>query len=200
MMGDQALAICNWLARWAARVAGITVLLAALLVSGDVIVRKLFGLTMGGSDELSGYALAIAVSWGSSSVLLNRSHIRIDVLYQYFPCAIQAVFNIISLVALASFVGLLVRYSWEVVFASWDMNSLSNTPLQTPLWLPQGLWFVGFCLFLITLIALLWNSLFALVKGDVDRVQQLLAPKSGLDEAQEEASFAKSQSTHREDV
>ncbi|WP_379907279.1 hypothetical protein [Latilactobacillus sakei] len=77
---------------------------------------------------------------------------------------------------------------------------MSNTPLQTPLWLPQGLWFVGFCLFLITLIALLWNSLFALVKGDVDRVQQLLAPKSGLDEAQEEASFAKSQSTHREDV
>ncbi len=190
LLASRALDLCTWLARWASRVAGITVLAAALLVAGDVLVRKFFGVTVGGSDELSGYALAIALSWGSASVLIHRSHIRIDVLYQYLPLKLQVLCNLLALIGLGSFVGLLVRYSWEVVFASWSMDALSNTPLQTPLWLPQGLWFAGFCLFLLTLVVLLWNSIDALVRGDMARLQALLSPRSSVEEAKEEADLA----------
>ncbi|MFP8965077.1 TRAP transporter small permease subunit [Pokkaliibacter sp. CJK22405] len=197
-MAARALALCTWLARWASRVAGFIVLAAALVVAGDVLVRKLFDVTMGGSDELSGYALAIALSWGSASVLLNRSHIRIDVLYQYLPPKLKMLSNLIALIGLGSFVGLLVRYSWEVVFSSWEMNALSNTPLQTPLWIPQGLWFAGFCLFLFTLVILLWNSVDALVRGDTDRLQALLSPRSGVEEAEDEAAQAEALSAKGE--
>ena len=38
-------------------------------------------MTLGGADELSGYALAISSAWGFSSALLSRSHIRIDTVY-----------------------------------------------------------------------------------------------------------------------
>ena len=166
------------------------ILLAALVVAADVLVRKLFDVTMGGSDELSGYALAIAMSWGSASVLINRSHIRIDVLYQYLPLKLQVLSNLIALIGLGSFIGLLVRYSWEVVSSSWSMDALSNTPLQTPLWIPQGLWFLGFCLFLLTLIVLLWNCVEALLRGNTQQLLQLVSPRSGVEEAQDEAEQA----------
>lgn len=190
MMSSRALQLCTWLARWASRVAGVVILLAALVVAADVLVRKLFDVTMGGSDELSGYALAIAMSWGSASVLINRSHIRIDVLYQYLPLKLQVLSNLIALIGLGSFIGLLVRYSWEVVSSSWSMDALSNTPLQTPLWIPQGLWFLGFCLFLLTLIVLLWNCVEALVRGNTQQLLQLVSPRSGVEEAQDEAEQA----------
>lgn len=184
---------CVRLSRWASRISGLVVLAAALLVAGDVLIRKFFDVTLGGSDELSGYSLAIALSWGSASVLLNRGHIRIDVVYQYLPLKLQVLCNLIALIGLGTFLALLVRYSWEVVHDSWSMEALSNTPLQTPLWIPQGLWFLGFVLFLLTLLVLLWNCLDALVRGDVERMQSLVAPRSGVEDAQEEAERADAQ-------
>ena len=56
-------------------------LFAALMVSADVLARRLFGLTMGGSDEISGYLFAIATSLAFPYALLTRSNVRIDAAY-----------------------------------------------------------------------------------------------------------------------
>lgn len=39
-------------------------LLAAVLIGIDVVIRKFFATSIGGADELAGYALAIGTSWG----------------------------------------------------------------------------------------------------------------------------------------
>ena len=39
--------------------------LAAVIVAVDVVLRAAFSVTIGGSDELSGYALAIASAFAS---------------------------------------------------------------------------------------------------------------------------------------
>jgi TRAP-type C4-dicarboxylate transport system permease small subunit len=57
---------------------GALVLLAALLIAVDVVLRKVFNASIGGADELAGYALAIGTAWGLGAALLDRTHIRID--------------------------------------------------------------------------------------------------------------------------
>ena len=87
---DPALALANGVARRMVWVGGALLLAAAITVSVDVIVRKLFNLSLGGADELSGYAFAIGVAWALPFALLQRANIRIDALYGKLPARIAA--------------------------------------------------------------------------------------------------------------
>ena len=72
-------------AQWGLWFGGTLVLLAALLIGVDVLMRKFFDRSIGGADELAGYSLAIGSAWGLGAALLDRAHIRIDSLYVLFP-------------------------------------------------------------------------------------------------------------------
>ena len=68
-------------ARVGAIIGGAMLLVASILICIDITLRYTMSITLGGADELSGYALAISSAWGFSSALLSRSHIRIDTVY-----------------------------------------------------------------------------------------------------------------------
>ena len=72
-------------AQWGLWFGGALVLLAALLIGIDVLMRKFLNRSIGGADELAGYALAIGTAWGLAAALLDRAHIRIDSLYVLLP-------------------------------------------------------------------------------------------------------------------
>ena len=72
-------------AQWGLWFGGALVLLAAVLIGIDVLMRKFLARSIGGADELAGYALAIGTAWGLGAALLDRAHIRIDSLYVLFP-------------------------------------------------------------------------------------------------------------------
>src|SRR5687768_17111924 len=55
---DPALALADRVALRAVWIGGALLLASAILVSVDVTIRKLFRLSVGGADELSGYAFA----------------------------------------------------------------------------------------------------------------------------------------------
>ena len=67
---------CSWLAV----AAGWTLLALAILVTFETIVRKFFGFSIQGADEIGGYVLAISSSIGFCYALVMRAHIRIDLL------------------------------------------------------------------------------------------------------------------------
>src|SRR2546423_14884761 len=73
------------LSQWGLWFGGALVLLAAILIGIDVVLRKLFDTSIGGADELAGYALAIGAAWSLAAALLERAHIRVDSLYVLFP-------------------------------------------------------------------------------------------------------------------
>ena len=74
-------AAAEGISRVGAIAGGALLLVASVLICIDITTRYLFAWTLGGADELSGYALAIASAWGFSSTLFHRSHIRIDTVY-----------------------------------------------------------------------------------------------------------------------
>lgn len=182
------LALAGTLSRVAVWVGGALTIASVLLISYDVIVRRLFGITVGGADELSSYAFAISTSWALAFTALDRANVRVDVIYQYFPVRISALLDWIALVALGVFSVYLTYYAYDVAMTSWTENAAANTPLATPLWVPQSLWVVGLGWFSVVLALLLIRASVALVTGDIAALKEVCGVKSAKEEAEEEAA------------
>ncbi len=189
---DAALAAADWLSLRAVWVGGALLFLAAFTVSVDVIARKLFAVSLGGADELSGYAFAIGTAWAFAFALLRRANVRVDALYQHLPMKLCALLDLLARVALGVFVAYLARYGYEVLATSWQLSARSNSSLKVPLWIPQALWFGGLALFVATVALLLARSVAGLARGDWAGVHALLGARSVREEADDEAAYARS--------
>lgn len=166
---------------------GALLILAALIVTVDVILRKLFNISMAGSDELSGYAFGIATAGSLTYALLHRSNIRVDALYQHMPVWLRATLDIFGHILLVGFLAYVTWRSSLLVADTWANQSRSITPLRTPLAIPQTLWLAGLILCVTTGVVMTVASLIAFVKRDWARLQETIGIKS-LDEQIEEES------------
>ena len=175
---DSLLRIARSISRAVTWAGGLMILLSAVVVGLDVIMRKLFVLTLGGADELAGYALAIGSSLAFSFALLERAHIRIDTLYLVLPPRLAAILDIAALLAFTLFMALLAWHGWAVLQQSIQAGSVSMSPLGTPLAWPQSLWVVGLGLFLIVAVLLLIRAVAALVAGETEIVRRLAGPRT----------------------
>lgn len=189
-MLDRALKAADWLSLRAVWAGGVLLFLAAFTVSVDVLARKLFTISLGGADELSGYAFAIGTAWAFSFALLRRANVRVDALYQHLPRKLCAVLDIVALISLGVFVTFLAYYAYDVLATSWELSARSNSALKVPLWIPQALWVAGLALYLATIALLLARSLAALFSGDWAMVHTLLGARSIREDADDEATYA----------
>jgi TRAP-type C4-dicarboxylate transport system permease small subunit len=179
------------IARAGAVVGGSLLLAAALIICVDVFLRYFFVLSVGGSDELSGYALGIAASWGFSYALLSRSHIRIDSVYTHCPRRLRALVDLVGLAAFMLFMSYVAWRGWGVLSQSIVSNARSISALETPLVVPQTAWVAGLFYFLLVAALLLARSIVALFKGDLGTLFALIGSKAAVEEAQEELAGAR---------
>jgi TRAP-type C4-dicarboxylate transport system permease small subunit len=166
---------------------GALLLVASILICIDITLRYTLSITLGGADELSGYALAISSAWGFSAALLSRSHIRIDTVYvRLKSVTARAALDLISLATLLFFFGMVTWYAWGVVRQSWVSDSHSLSAIEAPLVVPQGLWFAGLVFFVALCVLLLVRALLAFARGSYNELFALIGSKSALAEAEEE--------------
>ena len=165
---------------------GALVLAAALLIGVDVTLRKLFNASIGGADELAGYALALGTAWSLGATLLERAHIRIDSLYTLFPRWLRLALDFVGLALLIAFFGLIARHGWSVVQQSWVSGSRSQSALQTPTVLPQSIWLVGLALFFVIGLALLVRAAIFVSRGNAAAAVRAIGTRSAEEEVQQE--------------
>lgn len=163
----------EFVARAAAMAGGAALLVISLVISVEVVLRKVASVTLGGADEISGYVFAIGTSWALSYTLLHRAHIRIDVAYNLVSTKAKAWLDVLSLLSMGFVGGLIAWYGYGVLQRSIDLGSRSNTPLATAMWIPQLLWFAGLVLFVWTLVLLTVLSLQAILGGDTRKVSRM---------------------------
>ena len=172
-MFDTIYAIVFRYARFAVWAGGAMMLFAAFMVSADVLARRLFGLTMGGSDEISGYLFAIATSLAFPYALLTRSNVRIDAAYALLHPHVRAALDLLAITCMALFSALA---TWRAVLAvgeTWNNGARAITPLQTPLIFPQSLWLTGWIALCLCALLVLWGVAAALLRGDLRRASEL---------------------------
>lgn len=125
---------------------GLLFLACAALVLVDIAFRRL-GSSLGGTDEISGYVMAIGTAWGMAFALLELSHVRIDFLRSLGTPRWRAYLDLFSMLALAATVSVIAFQCWPVVATTLKNGSHANTPLETPLMLVQVPWFAGWVWF-----------------------------------------------------
>lgn len=128
-------------------VMGWALLALCLATTYEILARKLFGLSLQGINEIGAYMLAISSSWGFSIALLQRAHSRVDFLFPRFPPALQAVLNLLTALTLAGIAAFAAWQGWGVLADTLRWQATANTPLQTPMWIPQSLWLAGLVVF-----------------------------------------------------
>ena len=174
-------------------ISGSFLLLASAIIGVDVIARKAFGISLGGSDEIGGYVLAISSAWAFSFTLLKRGHIRVDALYNQASVRLQMACDVLAVVALGFFMGFVTFYGYEVLVTSIELNARANTPLGTPLWIPQFMWFSGLCVFMLTTAVLLVRAFAAAVEHDASKFKDLVGIQDADQEVEKEVRAAEIQ-------
>lgn len=170
---DRLLAYMDTGSHWLARAGGVLILATVALVIVEILSRQLLGRSTAAATELSGYVLAISASWAFAYSLFRKAHIRIDVVYMQMPLTIRAVLDAVALATLGLFCILVVGAAADVAWSSFQGGSRANTPLATPLWIPQGLWAVGLAWFAAAVTVLLLRVIVALVAADPRSVQRV---------------------------
>jgi TRAP-type C4-dicarboxylate transport system permease small subunit len=174
------------LSRYGTWFGGALIMIAAVIVGIDVVIRKVFSVTIGGADELSGFALAISSAWAFGFALLERAHVRIDSLYIWLPRGVRAVLDVLGLSVFTLFMGLFAWQAFGVFRNSVEMDTRTMTVLETPLMFPQFFWVLGLVVFVLIAVLLLLRSLMALARGDLAAVRQQIGSRTTLEETDEE--------------
>ena len=95
------------------------------------------------SFEISGYMLAACIGLGLAFTVTSKSNIRVDILLDAFPDRLRAACDLLASVTLAIIALALAWFCWQTLAQSWAMNARSTSIMQTPMVLPQGMWWIG---------------------------------------------------------
>jgi TRAP-type mannitol/chloroaromatic compound transport system permease small subunit len=130
--------------------AGVLYVVLAFFVTYDALARKwgsAFGLpTTRVTDEISGYMLAVAATWGFAYALRTGGHVRVDVLFPYMTRTVKTAVDFMVQALMAVFASVISWKIWALVADSMQSDMRSSTYLLTPLYIPQGILGVGFSL------------------------------------------------------
>lgn len=153
---------------------GAALIATSIVIVFEVVIRRLFGSSLTGADEIAGYALAGVTAWGFAYATAVKAHIRIDTLIQFLPQPQRAFLDLLANLSLLIFAGALAYHAYEVLSFSLERGSRSQTPLRVPLWIPQMIWAAGLAFFCAVCAALTTMVFLRLVRGDWTGATDLL--------------------------
>ncbi|MEL6520796.1 MAG: TRAP transporter small permease [Pseudomonadota bacterium] len=161
---------------WNRRIAiltGLVLLACVCVVLLDILMRRV-GSSLGGTDEISGYVVAITTSWGMAYTLLELGHVRIDLLRGWSGRLGRSLFDLFAMTVMAGTITLIAAKCWPVLARSLANSSRANTPLETPLALVQIPWFAGWVWFAIVAWLTLAAALMLVLKGQFEQSEKAI--------------------------
>ena len=173
-------------ARALAILGGWWLLVLSFATVGEILARKFLGRSFQGIDEIGGYTTAVFSALAFSWALVSKSHTRVDFLLGHMPAFLRAVLNATAYATLAALAVFATWRGWHVLEESLEFQSRANSPLGTPLWIPQGLWLAGMVAFAASATVLACHALFLLLR-DRGRLNRLYGPMSLDEEIEVEA-------------
>lgn len=147
---EALLKITERIAAALAMVAGGAVAVLAVLITVDIVGRDFLGVSIQGTDEIGGYVLAFVGSLGMALTLLRRGHPRIEIFFRFFPRAMRDALHALAQLTMAGFALFMAWHAWAELQTTLRFGAITNTPLQTPLWVPQLVWLTGMMFFALT--------------------------------------------------
>lgn len=176
MNTPSAIRILDRIAVILALVAGGAVAVLAVLIVIDITARSLFRFSLQGTDELGGYTLALTGSLGLAYTLIRRGHPRIDIGFRFFPPRMRQFLHVAALATLTGLALFMSQHAIDEFRGTIAFGSVTNTPLQTPLWVPQVFWVAGTCFFALAALMMTVHGALLLGRGKGRDVETRYGP------------------------
>jgi len=189
-MSVHVLGLARRFARVLVWISGSLMIGASFLVTGDVLARRLFNVSLGGADEITGYCFAVGTTLSLAYALFERAHIRIDAVYGLMPRRAQVVADIVGLVLLTGFTGLIAWMASGLVYDTLVNGSRSITPLTVPLAIPQIPWLAGWIFAFLAGVLVLALALVRMVRSGTTGASDLVGVRSTRETIEDELELA----------
>lgn len=167
---------------------GTIMIVLSFTIAAETILRKFFSFSLGGIDELGGYAVAVAAPLAFLVTAIEQAHIRINVLHGKLPMKARAVLNMVSMVSLALFALFLLYFTVATLRDTLAYHSIAQTPWATPLVYPQSVWLAAVMIFTLGTSLLAFRSLTLFARRDWKTLDRRFGP--GTPEEELEAELA----------
>ena len=174
---DVAALVCGW---WLLALSALTCI--------EILGRKFFGFSLQGVDEIGSYTFAIVTAFGFSYALISAGHTRVDFLLSRFAPRTQALLNGAAVVTLAALTMLAAYRAWHVLTESLELVSTAPTPLATPLWYPQSIWFAAWALFAATALVAAAYACRLVLRRDWNQLNRRYGPQTLEEEIESESA------------
>jgi TRAP-type C4-dicarboxylate transport system permease small subunit len=121
-------------ARGLCAVGVICVVTMMVLTTADVVARYVFNSPTMWADEMASYLLIAIVFLGLAQNLRADGHIRIDVVTNHVPQGARRMLEVFAFAIAILFSIILIAGTWTRFYNFWMRNTLSDSPLMTPMW------------------------------------------------------------------
>lgn len=146
----------KWLDRYAEiAVIAVAIILIVIIMSAQVVMRRLVGSALSWSEELARYLFIYIGFLSVSLTLRNGTAIRIDMVMNLFPKPVQKVVKIMVQVLLLVFFLFVTKVSFDIFET---MTQMSPTLMISMKWVYLSA-VIGFLLAVVRLIQNLWDLL-----------------------------------------
>ena len=116
--------------------------------------------------RLGGYALAVTASLGFGYAALTRTHTRVDIVLRLLPRRLRGLIHLAAMAVLFAIALSMLWYAYSALDETLLYGSIANSPLETPLWIPQSLWLAGFVTFAVVTGLMTWRAVALLLRND----------------------------------
>ena len=139
---------------WMATLAGWLVLLITAITCYGVFMRYVVNLPDTWSFPVSAYLLSFVVFLSVSHALQEKVHVRVDLLYEWFPGRFARWMGMLADVVSLGFLWLVLLQMWEVFHESWSQGRTDETTLAWQVAAVQWAMPLGALFLLLTQVAM----------------------------------------------
>lgn len=127
------------------------------LMCFEVVARKMLNFSIQGVDEIGGYTIAVISCIGFAAALGYGEHVRIDLFIVRTGPSLRYWLDVLAYFVTAVVAISIAYHAYGVLEETLEFGSVATSPLQTPMWIPQSLWFGGLLLFAIVGVFTAWR-------------------------------------------
>jgi TRAP-type mannitol/chloroaromatic compound transport system permease small subunit len=150
---------------WTALPLSLLVVVLMVILLAEVFLRYVLHNPLVWSYEVSQQVFAAYAVLGGGYVLLHRSHIRIDVLFNHFSPRRQAIIESITFLLFFLFVGSMLVFGLRSAVNSVVVGEVGITPFRIPLYTIRFALVIGALLMLLQGIAQFTRSVYFAISG-----------------------------------
>lgn len=162
---ERFLSAIDKLNKWVGTIMSFVVLVVIGITLFEVIGRFVFNRPTTWAHETTALVFGFYFIMGGGYILLNKAHIRVDILWSRLSLRKRAIVDLITCGFGFLFLGMLLRFSVRMALESVQLLEHSGTPFNPPLYPAKICLVIGVALILLQLVVKTIRDLHLAVRG-----------------------------------